>query len=169
MFDVVFLAVDARLCSDDVIGELLWAPEILRSATGLASTVAGGWEGSVSLTTTASRLLETAPRLADPLGRKKLELDNCINHTQHKKQRENQLRYKEIGVSVHSRQCQKWSTSWTNLPLAITYRISWTQQYKQIFIFFSQKTIGVYSQHKILKCSRSEEAASKEWYIICLT
>jgi hypothetical protein len=81
MFDV-FLPEDVPLCSDDVMGEFLCAPEVLRSAPGLPS-LARGREGSISLPTTASRLLETAPtRLADPLGRNKLELDTYINHTE---------------------------------------------------------------------------------------
>lgn len=68
---------DVLLCSTDRRGELLGAAEILRSAPGLAST-ASGREGSVSLPTVAtSRLLETAARLEDPLGRKKFEPDNC--------------------------------------------------------------------------------------------
>jgi hypothetical protein len=41
--------------------------------------VRGREEGSVSLPTTASRPLKIAPRLADPLDRKKFELDNIAS------------------------------------------------------------------------------------------
>lgn len=80
MFDV-FLPEDVRLGSDDMIAELLWAPEILRSAPWLESWVRGR-EEVVSLPTTSrdSRLPERGARLAYPLDRKKLELDNCLNH-----------------------------------------------------------------------------------------
>lgn len=70
---MVFLPDDARLGSEDPTGELLWPLEILRAAPGLASVVRERW-GSDSLSTNASRLLETAARLDDPLGLPKMLL-----------------------------------------------------------------------------------------------
>ena len=72
-----FLPEDVR-CSDDTTGELLCPLEILRRVPGLASVVFRR-ERSPSPLITASRLLETAGRLDDPLDRKKLALDNCMN------------------------------------------------------------------------------------------
>lgn len=96
--DSKFLVFDALLpdevlfCSADMIGEFLWAPGILRSDPEFAS-MARGRDGSVSLPTmAASRLLETTPRLEDPLVRKKLELEDCISHT--KKLMKHQPRYR---------------------------------------------------------------------------
>lgn len=75
---VVFLPEDGRLFSDDKTGEFLCPLEIFWNGPALASVVRK-WERSESLTAiaVASRLLETAARLEDPLVRKKLELDNC--------------------------------------------------------------------------------------------
>lgn len=79
-----FFMVEAFLpegvrCSEDTTGELLRPLEILRRAAGLTLVVLG-WERSASLLIiTASRLLEVAARLDDPLDRKKLELGNCMN------------------------------------------------------------------------------------------
>lgn len=62
---------------DPPTGELLCPLEILYAAPGLASAVRDRW-GSDSLPTSASRLLETAARLDDPLERANmLEFDNC--------------------------------------------------------------------------------------------
>ena len=76
MFDTFLL--DACLCSDDTTGELLCPLDIFRSAPGLASVVRGRGE-SDSVPNTASRLLETAGRLEEPLGLKKFELDNILS------------------------------------------------------------------------------------------
>ena len=67
-----------RLVSEDPpTGELLWPLEILYAAPGLASAVRDR-RRSDSLPTSASRLLETAARLDDPLERANiLEFDNC--------------------------------------------------------------------------------------------
>ena len=75
----MFLPEDERLFSDDKTGELLCPLEIFRRGPALASMVRRR-EGSESLTViVASRLLETAARLEDPLERKKLEPDNCTS------------------------------------------------------------------------------------------
>lgn len=74
-----FLLDDVRLGSEDPTGELLCPLEILRTAApGLASLVCAR-EGSDSLPImAASRLLDIAARLDEPLDRpKKWEL-NCI-------------------------------------------------------------------------------------------
>lgn len=78
----VFLTEDERLFSDDKTGELLCPLENFGSEPALASPVRLR-EGSESLTViAASRLLETAACLEDPLVRKKLEPDNCTSHIQ---------------------------------------------------------------------------------------
>lgn len=72
-----------RFCSDDPIGELLWPLGNFGSAPGFISVVCGA-EGSDSFPgITASRLLETATLLDDPLDHKKLELDGCIDSSGH--------------------------------------------------------------------------------------
>ena len=78
----IFLPEVVRFCSKDTTGELLWTVEVLPSVPELASGVRAR-EGSDSLPTiTASRLLETAALLDEPVDRKKLELDNCTNPRQ---------------------------------------------------------------------------------------
>lgn len=78
MLDEVFRAEEERLGSEEPTGELLCALMTLRKPPGLASVVRAR-EGSTSLPTNASRLLETAARLKEPLDRpRNVELDNCM-------------------------------------------------------------------------------------------
>lgn len=92
-----FLPEDVR-CSDDITGELLCPLEILRKAPGLASVVSGR-EGSASLPEiAASRLLETTARLDDPLDRKKLEPDNCMNPRTNNKSKVKKLNQTAISL-----------------------------------------------------------------------
>lgn len=77
MFDEC-LPEEERLGSVDPTGELRLALETLRKVEGLASVVRGR-DGSASLPI-ASRLLETAARLEELLGRpKKVELDKIAS------------------------------------------------------------------------------------------
>jgi len=67
---------DSLLISDETIGEL-WLTGIFELEPDPASTI-WGFDGSESVPrTAASRLLDTAARLDDPVARRKLELDNC--------------------------------------------------------------------------------------------
>ena len=81
----VFLPEDERLFSDDKTGVLLCPLEIFWSGPNCDASMVRRREGSESLTViAASRLLETAARLEDPLERKKLEPDNCTSQVKSK-------------------------------------------------------------------------------------
>lgn len=74
----VFRAEEERLGSKEPTGELLCVLMTLRKPPGLASVVRER-EGSTSLPTNASRLIETAARLKEPFDRpRNVELDNCM-------------------------------------------------------------------------------------------
>lgn len=75
----IFLPEVVRMCSEETMGELLWPLDILRNVPELVSVVCGRDRSVSPPAITASRLLETAARLADPLDRGKFELDNCKN------------------------------------------------------------------------------------------